>query len=893
MSIDDTRVHVQRDSAEVAEWLDSLDYVLEAEGSPAAEGLIRRLQEHLRDRGVSFDLPVGTPYVNTIPETREPPYPGDIELERRIKSIVRWNAMAMVVRANRESHGIGGHLSTYASAATLFEVGFNHFFHARNEHQLGDQVYLQGHASPGVYARAFVEGRLSARDLEHFRRELQDGRGLPSYPHPWLMPDFWQFPTVSMGLSPILAIYQARFNRYLQDRGILDTSGSHVWCLLGDGECDEPEALGSLAIAAREGLDNLTFVVNCNLQRLDGPVRGNGKLIQELEAVFRGAGWHVIKVIWGSDWDPLLVADAEGWLRRRMEECVDGDYQKYAVESGAYIRDHFFGKYPALQEMAKDLTDEELSRMRRGGHDPVKVYAAYRAAIQHKGTPTVILAKTIKGYGLGEAGEGRNVTHQQKELNEKELKEFRSRFGIPISDADVAEAPFYRPADDSDEIRYVRKRREALGGYVPQRVVDYPPLDTPDLESFGDFLKGTGDRDAATMMMFARILSHLLKDEKVGERIVPIIPDEARTFGLDALFREAGIYSHIGQKYEPVDRETLFYYREATDGRILEEGITEAGCMASFIAAGTAYATLGVPMIPFFIYYSMFGFQRVGDLMWAASEMRCRGFMMGGTAGRTTLTGEGLQHQDGHSQLVIPVIPTVRAYDPAFAYELAIIIQDGMRRMYADGEDAIYYLTIYNEMRPQPAMPGDGVREGILRGLYCYRRSDVDNPAGRVNLFGSGMILREALRAAEILEGEHHVAADVWSVTSYSELYRDCQQAERWNMLHPEQEPRIPYLAQVLADNDRPVVAATDYVKAVPELVSRWIPGEMVTLGTDGFGRSDDRPSLRRFFEVSAEHVAAGAIYALSRTGAIESKQVRKAIDKLGIDTEAPDPLHA
>jgi pyruvate dehydrogenase E1 component len=889
----DDMTTISLEPQELEEWLDSLDYILARDGERGAAKLLGRLQEHLHRRGARHLPSVVTPYVNTIPVDREPRYPGSRELERRIKCLVRWNAMAMVVRANRESSGIGGHISTYASAATLFEVGFNHFFHGRDGDQTGDQVYLQGHAAPGVYARAFLEGRLTVEQLENFRREAGGRNGLPSYPHPWLMPGFWEFPTVSMGLAPLMAIYQARFNRYLKDRGIRDTSGCHVWCLLGDGECDEPESLGSLSVAAREGLDNLTFVVNCNLQRLDGPVRGNGKIIQELEAVFRGAGWNVIKVIWGSDWDPLLAADEDGWLVRRMEECVDGDYQKYSVEDGKFTRGHFFGKYPALRQMAEDLSDEQIRRLRRGGHDPQKLFAAYQAAIDHQGAPTVILAKTIKGYGLGEAGEGRNVTHQQKKLSEEELAEFRSRFGIPIGDDEVAKAPFYKPADDSQEIQYLQKRRKELGGYVPQRVVDCEPIDSPELDAFSEFLQGTGDRPASTMMAFARLLSKLLKHETVGELIVPIIPDEARTFGLDALFRQAGIYSSQGQQYEPVDRETLLYYREAKDGQILEEGITEAGSMASFIAAGTADVTHGVPTIPFFIYYSMFGFQRVGDLIWAASDMRTRGFLMGGTAGRTSLAGEGLQHQDGHSQLVMGVVPTVRAYDPAFAYELAVIIQEGMRRMYGEREDAIYYITIYNEPYPQPEIP-DGAADGILKGLYLYRRSEKGrDTTGSVHLFGSGPVLREALRAAEILEHEYGVAADVWSVTSYNQLYRDCQHVERWNLLHPTDEPRSAHLVDSLLDDQRPVIAATDYVKAVPELVSKWIPGGMTTLGTDGFGRSDDRAALRRHFEVSAEHIAVAALHALAQDETIEPEMAAKAVEDLSIDADARDPLYA
>jgi len=883
----------QRDesAAEVREWVGSLDYVLEQEGPARAWQLLDALRERLHEKGVTPPFTANTPYVNTIPAHEQPPYPGDRDLERRIKSLIRWNAMAMVVRANRESHGIGGHISTYASAATLYEVGFNHFFRGKDGGTTGDQIYFQGHASPGIYARAFLEGRMSADQLANFRRELKSGGGLPSYPHPWLMPDFWEFPTVSMGLGPIMAIYQARFNRYLEHRGIRDTSTCRVWCFIGDGECDEPESLGAITLASREKLDNLIFVVNCNLQRLDGPVRGNGKIIQELEAAFRGAGWNVIKVVWGEDWDPLLARDKQGWLVRRMEEACDGDYQKYVVSPGSYIREHFFGKYPELAAMVESMSDEQLRRMRRGGHDPQKVYAAYKAAVEHKGQPTVILAKTIKGYGLGEAGEGKNITHQQKKLNEQELKEFRSRFGIPISDDDVAEAPFYRPDDGSEEIQYLRRRREEQGGFLPKRVVNCPPAKAPPLELFDELLEGTGEREASTMMAFARLLAKLVRDKDLGRLVVPIIPDEARTFGLEALFRQCGIYASTGQLYEPVDRDTLLYYREARDGQILEEGITEAGSMASFIAAGTAYATHGVNTIPFFVYYSMFGYQRMGDLVWAAGDMRVKGFMMGGTAGRTTLAGEGLQHQDGHSQLLASAIPTLRPYDPAFAYELAVIVQEGIRRMYEARQDEFYYLTIYNENYHQPKMP-EGAREGILNGLYLYRRSVVQSDA-KVHLFGSGPILREALRAADILADRYGIAADVWSATSYNLLRRECLATERWNRLHPDQTRRTSYLEDLLAGDSTPVVAASDYMKIVPDQIARWVPGGLTPLGTDGFGRSEDRPSLRRHFEVGAEHIAVAALSVLADRGVVERQAVRQAIADLGVDPEANDPARA
>jgi pyruvate dehydrogenase E1 component len=878
----------ESDQAETQEWLEALEYVLKTQGPDRARRLLKALLDQAHRAGVDLPFTANTPYVNTIPVEKQPPYPGNREIERRIKSIIRWNAMAMVVRANREHEGIGGHISTYASAATLFEVGFHHFFRGKGDDWSGDQVYFQGHASPGVYARAFLEGRLSEEQLENFRRELEPGGGLSSYPHPWLMPDFWEFPTVSMGLGPLMAIYQARFNHYLQDRGLKDTQHTHVWAFLGDGEMDEPEALGAITLAAREKLDNLIFVINCNLQRLDGPVRGNGKIIQELEAAFRGAGWNVIKVIWGNDWDALLARDTDGLLVRRMEEVVDGQYQKYTVESGDYIRRDFFGAHPKLLELVAHLSDEELRRLRRGGHDPDKIYAAYKAATEHEGAPTVILAKTIKGYGLGEAGEGRNVTHQQKKLNEEELREFRARFGIPISDEEVAQAPFYRPPENSPEMRYLRERRERLGGYVPCRVVAAPPLKAPPLSDFQEFLEGTRGREVSTTMAFVRMLSQLLRHPEIGKLIVPIVPDEARTFGMEPLFRQCGIYSHAGQLYEPVDSDTLLYYREAKDGQILEEGITEAGAMASFIAAGTAYATHRVNTIPFFIYYSMFGFQRIGDLIWAAGDMRCKGFLLGGTAGRTTLAGEGLQHQDGHSHLLAIPLPTLQAYDPAFAYEIAVIIQEGIRRMYEAQEDIFYYLTLGNENYAMPPMP-EGVREGILRGLYKFQASAAPSTWPKVHLFGSGAILREALRAQALLEERFEVAADVWSATSYKALRREALAVDRWNRLHPEEPPRVPYVVQLLAGETGPVVAASDYLKAVPDQIAPWVPG-LCSLGTDGFGRSDTRPSLRRFFEVDAESIAVAALYQLAQRGTLERAVVSRAIREFGIDPDRPDP---
>ncbi|MDE3156340.1 MAG: pyruvate dehydrogenase (acetyl-transferring), homodimeric type [Acidobacteriota bacterium] len=882
--------HVEElDAIETREWLDSLDYVLQRGGATRVGRLLQDLSNHAKEKGVSLPFTANTPYINTIAADDEVPMPGERDIERRIKSLVRWNAAAMVVRANRHEEGIGGHISTFASSATLYEVGFNHFFHARDEQGNGDVVYYQGHAAPGVYARAFLEGRLSQQQLENFRREMKPGGGLSSYPHPWLMPDFWEFPSVSMGLSPIMAIYQARFHRYLEDRGLKQPGQGKVWAFLGDGETDEPETLGAISLPAREKLDNLVFVINCNLQRLDGPVRGNGQIIQELEAIFRGVGWNVVKVLLGREWDPLLAKDRDGLLAKRIGEIVDGEYQKYAVESGAYIRKHFWGVDSRLLEMVRHLSDDELKRMKLGGHDPVKVYNAFRAAALHKGAPTVILARTIKGYGLGEAGEGKNITHQQKKLNEDELRAFRSRFAIPISDAEVAEAPFFRPAEDSPEIKYLRERRQALGGYVPERRVRSKPLDVNLDEVFEEFYKGTEDRKASTTMVFVRMLSKMLRDKQVGELIVPIVPDEARTFGMEALFRQVGIYSHVGQLYEPVDMDTLLYYKEAKDGQIFEEGITEAGSMSSFIAAGTAYATYGINTIPFFIFYSMFGFQRIGDLVWAAGDSRCRGFMLGGTAGRTTLAGEGLQHQDGNSHLLAYPVPNVIAYDPAFAYELAVIIQDGIRRMYKEQESVFYYLTVMNEQYAMPAMP-EGAREGILKGMYRFRASTKKGAKRKAQLFGSGAILPEVLKAQELLEEKYDVAADVWSITSYGELYRDGHDCEHWNLLHPTEKPRVPYVTQCLQDAPGVLVAASDYVKALPDSIDRWMPRPLVSLGTDGFGRSEGRAGLRDFFEVDARFITLATLSALLRDGQIEGKVVAKAMKDLGIDPEKPNP---
>ena len=881
------------DPAETQEWLDSLEYVLSSRGTERAKYLLSVLEQKAKQAGVDRPLALNTAYINTIPADKQPPYPGNRELERRIKSIIRWNAMAMVVRANRLPGGVGGHISTFASAATLYEVAFNHFFRGRGESGYdGDQIYFQGHASPGMYSRAYLEGRLTKQHLRNFRRELQDEPGLSSYPHPWLMPDFWEFPTVSMGLGPLMAIYQARFNEYLRDRGLKDTAKRHVWAFLGDGECDEPESLGAITLAAREKLDNLIFVINCNLQRLDGPVRGNGKIIQELEALFRGAGWNVIKVIWGDDWDPLLAKDKQGLLAKRMEETVDGQYQKYRAMPGAEIREDFFGVHPELLEMVSGYSDDRLEKMRRGGHDPEKVFAAYQAAVEHTGQPTVILAKTVKGYGLGEAGEGRNIAHQQKKLNEEELLEFRSRFGIPISDEDVAEAPFYRPADDSIEMKYLQQRRAALGGPVPSRPTEHPTLEVPKLEDYRKIVDRDIGKSISTTMGLVRLLERLCKDKQIGKHIVPIVPDESRTFGMEGMFRQIGIYAHAGQLYEPIDSDKVFWYKEAQDGQILEEGITEAGSMSSFIAAGTSHIHHGVNMIPFFIYYSMFGFQRIGDLVWAAADCGAKGFMVGGTAGRTTLNGEGLQHQDGHSLLNAIAFPTVRSYDLAFHYETAVVVFDGLKKLYQDGETAIYYLTVENENYEMPAMP-EGVEEGIIKGMYNYSSIANEEAQGHVQLFGSGAILRPVLEAQQMLAEKYAVSSDVWSVTSYTQLARDAEACRRWNMLHPTKKAKRSYVEQVLDGHTGPYVAASDYVRAVPEQIAPWVPGEYYVLGTDGMGRSETREALRRHFEVDAACVVIAALYQLHRQGKIEPKVVAKAIKDLDIDPEKINPLTA
>ncbi len=876
------------DPQETEEWIESLDALVEQAGPERARFVLYKLLKRARMLQVGLPPLTQTRYINTISPEQEPEFPGDEEMEHRIRQFIRWNAVAMVVRANHHYDGIGGHLATYASSATLYEVGFNHFFRGKDDAGGGDQIYFQGHASPGMYARAFLEGRLSESQLDHFRREVKPGEGLSSYPHPRLMPEFWEFPTVSMGLGPLAAIYQARFNRYLHNRGLKDTSAQRVWGFLGDGECDEPEALGALHVAAREGLDNLTFVVNCNLQRLDGPVRGNGKIVQELESVFRGSGWNVIKVLWGREWDDLLARDVDGVLVNRMNETTDGESQRMIVSDGKYLREKFFGTDPRLLKLVEHLSDEDLQKLRRGGHDYRKVYAAYDAAIKHTGAPTVILAQTVKGWALGTNVEGRNITHQAKKLSVEELKVFRDRLNLPIPDERLAEdPPYYHPGLDSPEMRYMLERRRQLGGVVPRRVVRPAPLLPPNDAAYSEFPKGSGKAAPSTTTAFTRLLRNLLRDPNVGKRIVPIIPDEARTFGMDPLFKEVGIYSQLGQRYEPVDFETLLPYREATDGQVLEEGITEAGSMASFTAAGTSYATHGQTMVPFYIFYSMFGFQRTMDQIWAFGDARGRGFLMGATAGRTTLSGEGLQHQDGHSHMLATAVPCIRAYDPAFAYETAVIVRDGIRRMLIDNEDIFYYLTLYNENYPMPAMP-EGAEDGILRGIYLFRKGD-EAMRRRVTLLGSGPILLQVLRAQEMLQEKYDVAADVYSVTSYQQLRNDALETERWNRLHPTERPRVPYVAQILGGKT-PIIAASDYMKSVADQVSRWVPQPFIPLGTDGFGRSDTRAELRRHFEVDAENVTVASLQGLQLLEQYGAADVAKAIAELGLVPDRPEP---
>ena len=877
------------DPQETAEWLEALDAVVAREGPERAHQLLEALQDRARRSGIWLPYSPNTAYVNTIPPHAEERSPGDHALEWRIRSLIRWNAMAMVVNSNREHEGVGGHIASFASSATLYDVGFNHFFKGPRHPDGQDLLYIQGHCAPGIYARSFLEGRLSEEQLNNFRYE-SEGRGLSSYPHARLMPDYWQMATVSMGLGPITAIYQARLMKYLHNRGLVNTEGRKVWCFCGDGEMDEPESLGAIDVAAREKLDNLIFVINCNLQRLDGPVRGSGKIIQELEGVFRGAGWNVIKVIWGAAWDPLIAQDTSGLLLQRFNECVDGEYQAFKVRGGRYTREKFFGKYPELERLVASMSDDDIERLNRGGHDPHKVYAAYAAAVKHRGQPTVILAKTVKGYGMGEAGEGQNITHQQKKMGEKALKEFRDRFRIPISDEEILRTPFYKPPEDSDEIRYLRQRREALGGFLPHRHTEAETLEIPPLETFKRQLEGTGEREISTTMAFVQALQALIRDKKVGNRVVPIVPDEARTFGMEGMFRQLGIYSVVGQKYEPEDAGQLAFYREDVKGQILEEGITEAGAMSSWIAAATSYSNHGVSLLPFYIFYSMFGFQRVGDLAWAAGDMRARGFLLGGTAGRTTLNGEGLQHQDGHSHVMASVFPSCKAYDPAFAYELAVLLHHGMREMYVQHRDVYYYLTLYNENYVHPPMP-DGVEDGIVRGIYPLHTAAEPGEC-HVQLIGSGSILREVIAAADLLAEEFGVTADVWSATSFTELARNGQDVDRWNTLHPESEPRSAWLSDCLATRPPgPAIAATDYVRAYAEQVRPWVKRPYYVLGTDGYGRSDTRPRLRHFFEVDRRWIAVKALKALADGGRLPARRVSEAMKVFGIRADKPNPV--
>jgi len=879
------------DPQETQEWLDALDAVIANEGLERAHYLLEKLIDDARRSGANLPFSNVTAYLNTIPTHMQEQLPGDTSVERRIKSLVRWNALAMVVRANKESSELGGHIASFASAATLYDVGLNHFFRAPSHEHGGDLVFMQGHSAPGIYARAYLEGRLNEDQLDKFRQEV-DGDGLSSYPHPWLMPDFWQFPTVSMGLGPIMAIYQARFMKYLQDRGIANTINRKVWAFCGDGEMDEPESLGAISLGGREKLDNLVFVINCNLQRLDGPVRGNGKIIQELESVFRGAGWNVIKVIWGGYWDPLLARDKDGLLRKRMEEAVDGDYQNYKSKDGAFVREHFFGKYPELKAMVATMSDQDIWRLNRGGHDPHKVYAAYAAAMKHTGQPTVILTKTVKGYGMGLAGEGQNITHSQKKMDIDALKAFRQRFDIPLSEEQVEKAEYYRPAEDSEEIQYLKNRRKNLGGYLPTRQHLAAPLEIPGLDIFKTMLEGSGERELSTTMAFVRMLTALARDKKIGKYVVPIVPDEARTFGMEGMFRQLGIYSSVGQLYEPQDREQVMFYKEDKSGQILEEGINEAGAMSSWIAAATAYSSHGVNMIPFYVYYSMFGFQRIGDLAWAAGDMQARGFLIGGTAGRTTLAGEGLQHQDGHSILVASTIPSCIAYDPCFAYEMAVIIHDGMHRMMQNQENVYYYITAMNENYVQPAMP-KGTEKGIVQGMYRFSKDSAKNGEAKVQLFGSGTILREVIDAAEKLKSDWGVSADVWSVTSYNELAREARDCERWNMLNPEKKARLSYVAQQLSDSEGPVISSSDYVRNVAEQIRNFVAATYTVLGTDGYGRSDTRKQLRKHFEVNSDYVTVAALKTLADEGTIPASRVKDAIKKYGIRITKPNPLMA
>ncbi|HAT1596457.1 TPA: pyruvate dehydrogenase (acetyl-transferring), homodimeric type [Legionella pneumophila] len=876
------------DPIETREWLDALQAVLFNDGPERAAFLLQQLLNKANAEGVKLTSSINTPYRNTIKPHEEKQMPPDEGIGKRINALIRWNAVAMVLRAGKYAPELGGHIASYASASTLYETGFNYFFKGSKGENSGDLLYIQGHSAPGIYARAFLEGRLTEKQLEKFRQEVEVD-GLSSYPHPWLMNDFWQFPTVSMGLGPLQAIYQARFLKYLENRSLIKAEGRKVWAFLGDGEMDEPESVGALSIAAREKLDNLIFVVNCNLQRLDGPVRGNGKIIQELEGLFRGAGWNVIKVIWGGRWDPLFARDNQGWLQKRMEECLDGDYQSYKANDGSYVRQHFFNQYPELKKMVENMTDEEIWRLNRGGHDPQKVYAAYARAIEHKGTPTVILAKTIKGYGMGAAGEGQNITHQQKKMTIDQLKAFRDRFNIPVSDDKIADIPFYKPDDDSPEIKYLKKQREALGGYLPHRSTEVEQLKIPDLEEFSGITKGLGDREISTTMAFVRILSSLLKNKDISSRIVPIVPDECRTFGMEGLFRQIGIYSPVGQLYTPVDHEQVMYYREAVDGQILEEGINEAGAFCSWIAAATSYSSNKLAMIPFYIYYSMFGFQRIGDLAWAAGDMQARGFLLGGTAGRTTLAGEGLQHQDGHSHVLASTIPNCISYDPTYAYELAVIIQNGLHRMYEKQENVFYYITIMNENYSHPDMP-DGVEEGIIKGMYLLKENKKKSK-NHVQLMGCGTILREVIKAAEMLEKDFSITSDIWSVTSFNELRKEGLAVERYNNMHPKNKPQESYVTSQLKGRRGPVIATTDYMRIYADQIRPFVPNRYITLGTDGYGRSDTRTQLRHFFEVDAKFVVLTALNALVAEGTLDKTKVVDAMKRYNINPDKLDPM--
>jgi|TARA_B110000438_G_scaffold17104_1_gene16019 pyruvate dehydrogenase E1 component len=878
-----------KDPVETKEWLDSIDSVIAQHGPERAHFILNQMVDYARRSGTYLPFSHNTAYLNTIPVGKQPSYPGDRAIEKRIEAIIRWNAMAMVVQANKESSEFGGHISTYASSATLYEVGFNHFWRAPTKENQGDMVFIQGHSSPGIYARAYLEGRLNESQLNGFRKEAS-GNGLSSYPHPWLMPDFWQFPTVSMGLGPMMATYQARFMRYMEHRDLIQRSDRKVWCFLGDGEMDEPESMGAITMPVREGLDNLVFVVNCNLQRLDGPVRGNGKIIQELEAAFGGAGWNVIKLIWGSRWDPLLARDTDGLLRKIMEECVDGEYQNFKSKGGDYVRENFFGKYPETREMVTNLSDQDIWRLNRGGHDAKKVYAAYDQAINHKGRPTIILAKTVKGFGMGAAGEGQNIAHQQKKLDIDALKEFRDRFNIPISDKDIKDVPYYKPSAKSPELEYLQEQRKNLGGFLPQRRIKSKNLKIPSLEMFKSQLEGTGDREASTTMAFIRILTSIVRDKQIGKNVVPIVPDEARTFGMEGMFRQIGIYSSKGQLYTPQDADQLMFYREDKKGQILEEGINEAGAFCSWLAAGTSYSNHDQQMIPFYIYYSMFGFQRIGDFVWAGGDMQSRGFLIGGTAGRTTLAGEGLQHQDGHSLISASSIPNCVAYDPTYAYELAVIIHDGLRRMMGMQENIFYYITCMNENYIHPALP-KGSEAGILKGMYLLREGKTKDNINKPQLMGSGTILREVINAADILLNDYDISSDIWSVTSFNELRREALEKDRLNQLNPGSQKKLSYLERCLKGRSGPFIAATDYMTLLPDQIQKWIPGSYTTLGTDGYGRSDGRSALRDHFEVDSRYIVLATLNALCDQGEIDQKIILQAMKKFKINPKKPDPV--